>query len=529
MDDIISVLKTKLWQYKDMGVSIKHVPDMVQAVATHFGLPRAQIEPTHPQEKQRWEEAMQCYVWDEMHNVTKQEALALEKLPLREPLAKGAAAAENNYLGATSIELMDEDKWRHLCQIVGQPWTMPTENIAETFKAREQAQQLYYEQSMARQLALRSEMRPSTEALAEDALVAEDGPGPRLYQKLVPNVPWGTLPVQIKHAVLQICQAVGKNYINEAFLVTYLEAMQSATEDAPRQPTIAQLGGSQLDVLCAEMGLPKPTSWKAVHLEEARAHLRKLSGKLSWDICTKLHEMSRQDLQWLTTQPLVLGVGSVVLWGKYLKAPAVVLRPEVGYRFGTTDRELQYLTTDLKYVKVEELGEVLVKNVWPLKGVPTIPTEGNPWFLNKNDMLMKASSLGIVVEPTTAYEKVRQLVVAGAIADYEKRHLAIMELAWAAVHGPADTSTVPVLAAGAQCAEATPLVGPAAAEKEEVAADAVPDAVQRDEPSPKQQQQCDVPKPDRCQQCGILFEDGKCVYCKDVATEKAATDAVTTA
>ena len=288
-----------------------------------------------------------------------------------------------------------------------------------------------------------------------------------------------------------------------------------------------------MDVLCLELQLPKPASWKAVHLDEARANLRKMSGKVSWDICTKLHEMSRQDLQWLTTQPLVLGVGSVVLWGKYLKAPAVVLRPEVGYRFGTTDRELQYLTTDLKYVKVEELGEVLVKNEWPLKGVPTIPKEENPWFLNKNDMLMKASSLGIVVEPTTAYEKVRQLVVAGAIADYEKRHLAIMELAWAAVHGPADTSTVPVLAAGAQCAEATPLVGPAAAEKEEVAADAVPDAVQRDEPSPKQQQQCDVlanlPKPDRCQQCGILFEDGKCVYCKDVATEKAATDAVTTA
>ena len=288
-----------------------------------------------------------------------------------------------------------------------------------------------------------------------------------------------------------------------------------------------------MEVLCAGLGLPKPASWKAAHLDEARANLRKMSGKVSWDICTKLHEMSRQDLQWLTTQPLVLGVGSVVLWGKYLKAPAVVLRPEVGYRFGTTDRELQYLTTDLKYVKVEELGEVLVKNEWPLKGVPTIPTEGNPWFLNKNDMLMKASSLGIVVEPTTAYEKLRQLVVAGAIADYEKRHLAIMEAAWEAVHGPADTSTVPVLAAGAQCAEATPLVGPAAAEKEEVAADAVPDAVQRDEPSPKQQQQCDVwanlPKKDRCQQCGILFLDGKCVYCKDVATEKAATDAVTAA
>ena len=122
MDHIIIVLRQKLWEYNSMGGSYKHLPDMVQEVATWYGLPRDQIEPTHPMEKLQWEDAMKTYYWDKYQHTTENEARALDKLPLREPLARGAAASPNQYLGAASTELMDEDKWQHLCKIVGAPY-----------------------------------------------------------------------------------------------------------------------------------------------------------------------------------------------------------------------------------------------------------------------------------------------------------------------------------------------------------------------------------------------------------------------
>ena len=53
-----------------------------------------------------------------------------------------------------------------------------------------------------------------------------------------------------------------------------------------------------------------------------------------------------------------------------------------------------------------------------------------PYFLPGADMRQQAAKWGIVVDAKTSHEKVRQLVMARAIVEYEKQHLAAVDAAW---------------------------------------------------------------------------------------------------
>ena len=177
--------------------------------------------------------------------------------------------------------------------------------------------------------------------------------------------------------------------------------------------------------------------------------------------------------------------------------------------------------------------------------MPAFTNEGstNPWFLNKQDLLKKAADMGMVVKASDSYEKLRQLVMAGTITDYEQRHLAIMEAARTAARGPMDQAVTPSLAVGAQCTGNTmPLAGhPADREKDanaiqneatetnEATPDIAPMAVdQRALNAPRPGQPAlepwpatenialaGLPKPDRCGRCGARLADGQCIFCKD--------------
>ena len=89
------------------------------------------------------------------------------------------------------------------------------------------------------------------------------------------------------------------------------------------------------------------------------------------DVCKKLHEQARGDLNWLRKQE-VLGAGSVVMYGKMLQVPVILLRPEVNRKLGDKQWELEltYVTTTFTYLKPQLMGDVLVRTQWPLRAVP---------------------------------------------------------------------------------------------------------------------------------------------------------------
>ena len=137
----------------------------------------------------------------------------------------------------------------------------------------------------------------------------------------------------MQHNVQQICQAVKGGRVLETFLVQYLEAMALASEDAPRAPSLSRLGGGALSVLCGELKVQPPSSFAKPDMEEARARLKGLPGQGPYDMCVELHPQARKDLNWLGQRD-VLGVGSVVMYGKMVQAPVVLLRPEVNVNLG---------------------------------------------------------------------------------------------------------------------------------------------------------------------------------------------------
>ena len=203
--------------------------------------------------------------------------------------------------------------------------------------------------------------------LANAALAA----GPPVYQQLVKSVPWRALAPQMQHNVMQICEAVKSGRIMEAFLVQYLEAVALATEDAPRAPSLSRIGGGALSVLCGTLKVQPPANFSKPEMEEARARLKGLPGQGPFDVCKQLHEQSRADLNWLRKQE-VLGAGSVVMYGKMLQVPVILLRPEVNINLGDKqwNRELTYVTTTFTYLKPQLIGDILVRTHWPLRSVP---------------------------------------------------------------------------------------------------------------------------------------------------------------
>ena len=61
IDQMMLVLVDKIWEYKKTDASLRSLPDMVQAVAAHYGLDRAHVEPRTPVQKKRWEDIIMLH------------------------------------------------------------------------------------------------------------------------------------------------------------------------------------------------------------------------------------------------------------------------------------------------------------------------------------------------------------------------------------------------------------------------------------------------------------------------------------
>ena len=269
-------------------------------------------------------------------------------------------------------------------------------------------------------------------------MVMVDGAGPPLFQQAVKNVLWRTLSLGMQHSILQLCEAVKSDRVPETFLAEYLELKSEATEDSPRAPHIDRLGFGALAVICDKLKVPVPTGFSKAEMDKARARLQGLPGQGAFDVWQQVCGVARDDISWLKTQD-VLGAGSVVMYGKMCQAAKVVLRPEVNVKVdrctNICTRELTYFTADGKYLKPEAIGDTLVRTDWPLCRVPVeFAWEGPPapYYLTTPEMRQQAAEWGIVVAATDSREKVRGLVMARAIAEYEKQHLAAVDAAWQA-------------------------------------------------------------------------------------------------
>ena len=302
------------------------------------------------------------------------------------------------------------------------------------------------------------ELAPAPAPAPADDTVAVNGLGPAIYQKMVQNIPWPTLSLAMQHNVLQICQAVKGGKVLETFLVQYLEAMMMATEDEPRAPNLSRLSGGAVSVLCGELKVSPPASFTKAHVDEARARLKELPGQGPFELCKKLHQQAWKDLIWLG-QREVLGMGSVVMYGKSLQAPVVLLRPEVNINLGVGQwsRELTYVTVDYKYLQPKQIGAVLVKTQWPLRTLPAFVYQGplSPWYLTNQEMLQQAAAWGISAKAADGHARVRQLVMAKAIAEYEQQHSAAVEAAWqTAIEKPSDLTAPSLASNGIEAKEA---------------------------------------------------------------------------
>ena len=144
----------------------------------------------------------------------------------------------------------------------------------------------------------------------------------------------------------------------DTFLVEYLDAMALATEDAPRAPNLSHLGCGALSVLCGKLKMEPPASFAKADLEAARARLRGMPGQGPFEVCKKLHEQARGDLNWLRKQD-ILGAGSVIMYGKMLQVPMILLRPEVSLELGEKQWELEvtYVSTTFTYLKPQLMGD----------------------------------------------------------------------------------------------------------------------------------------------------------------------------
>ena len=189
-------------------------------------------------------------------------------------------------------------------------------------------------------------------------------------------------------------------------------------------------------------------------MEEARARLKELPGQGPFEMCIKLHQHAWKDLVWLGQRD-VLGMGSVVMYDKSLQAPVVLLRPEVNVNLGVGQwtRELTYITTDYKYLQPKLIGDVLVKTQWPMRSLPDFAYQGpqSPWYLKTQELLQQAAAWGIAAKAGDSHDRVRQLVMAKAIVEYEQQHSAAVEAAWQA--------------ASAQCSDQTPSLASTVVEK----------------------------------------------------------------
>ena len=148
--------------------------------------------------------------------------------------------------------------------------------------------------------------------------------------------------------------------------------------------------------------------------------------------------MALDELRWLARQD-VLGAGSVVMYGKVCQAAKVVMRPEVNIKVGTTScsRELTYVTADGKLLKPEAIGATLVRTHWPLRRVPVIPRHewdgpSAEWDPPMPELQQQAESIGIKVAATDSSEKLRGLVMAATIAEYETLHMEDVAAVWQA-------------------------------------------------------------------------------------------------
>ena len=291
---------------------------------------------------------------------------------------------------------------------------------------------------------------PSAPAPPNTAFVAVDGAGPEVYQRLVKSIRWRALPEQMKHNVLQICKALKEERIAEEFLPQYLEAMALAAEDAPRAPNLSKLGCGALSVLCGMLKVEPPASFAKADMEAARARLKGMPGQGPFEVCKKLHEQARGDLNWLRKQD-ILGAGSVIMYGKMMQVPMILLRPEVSRKLGEKQWELEvtYVSTTFQYLKPQLMGDIIVRTHWPLQTMPVeFAYEGpeSPWYMKTAELLELAGRWGLKATAKDGHDKVRLIVMAKAVQEFERQHAVAMEAAWTAASAlPVDQKMTPTL------------------------------------------------------------------------------------
>ena len=242
----------------------------------------------------------------------------------------------------------------------------------------------------------------------------------------------------MQDCISQLCEAAAQGKVNEGYIPRYMELMAGATDQGPRLPDVFSLSYGALVATCVALKVQPPNHLSRQEMEFARHRLAGLKGQGQFELSKLLCNLAQADLVWLGTQP-VLGAGSIVLHGAAIQMPAVILRPEVSHNYSsatkTLDRELDYRTTDLKFLKSSAIADTLAKTKWPMGQVPVhFAWDGpdSPFYLPAAEMRLQAEKWGIKVEATTSHQRLQPLVVAKAATEYEQQFKAAVDAAWQA-------------------------------------------------------------------------------------------------
>ena len=258
-------------------------------------------------------------------------------------------------------------------------------------------------------------------ALLKPAPMAE----PVEYQRLGTGVPWHTIPA-LHRAITDLCEALHRDYIREEFILRYMDHMARATAASapPQVPSIAQLGYGGLVYICKAVKVQPPDDCNQIELENARKRLSEITGQTQFILSKKLCSLARDDLHWLSYhesmvagRQTVLGPGSVVTHSADIRAPMVILRPEVWHNYDQTtqtlQREVAYTGTDYKDIRASTIIKTLTKTEWPLSGT-AVNFEWNgpesPFYLNGRDMRDQAEKWGIHFDDTTSHERLQRRI-----------------------------------------------------------------------------------------------------------------------
>ena len=297
------------------------------------------------------------------------------------------------------------------------------------------------------------EKKLATLADAKAAAAISSHAGPAIYERIA-QVPWQSMSVSAQHCIQQICDAIGKDLVTEAYLDKYMQD-QASKQPADAIPVAPELGGlsfGALSCLCVGMKVTPPAHLSRAEMESARSRLAALAGQAQWDITNVLCTLLQKDLAWLREQPVVLGAGSVVLVGASVRLPRMILRPRVSHEklhmagIKELARELCYTTMDGSFLKASAISETICTAPWPLKHAAfSFEWQGPeaPNFLTIQKMLEWAARWELDLGEATKHIDVQPKFLAGAIQQYKQQFAAALEEAWTkAEMQPEASSTV---------------------------------------------------------------------------------------